>query len=86
MWTGVTSGLAGIKFSTSPSKYGEIRFIPIRSQIKKIKPNISLIEKKGWKRILFELEFRPNGLFDPVWCRKSKCSMTKAKMIKGRIK
>jgi hypothetical protein len=62
----VTRGLAGIKFSTSPSRKGEIRFILIRSQIKSIKPNTSLMEKKGWKRILFELEFSPKGLFDPV--------------------
>jgi hypothetical protein len=45
MWTGVTKGLAGMKFSVSPSKYGLIRAREISDHIIKINPNKSLKEK-----------------------------------------
>lgn len=31
-------------------------------------------------------ELRPRGLFEPVSCRKSRCSMVTAAMMKGRRK
>lgn len=31
-------------------------------------------------------EFKPVGLLDPVSCRKSKCTRTRAAIIKGRMK
>lgn len=33
----------------------------------------------GWEEI-------PRGLFDPVSCKNSRCRVTRAVMIKGRIK
>jgi len=42
MWTGVTKGLAGMKFSVSPSKNGEINERDVNSQIITINPNKSL--------------------------------------------
>jgi len=86
MCTGVTNGLAGIKFSVSPNKYGLINTSDINSQYIKINPKMSLYEKYGWKEILFTLEFNPNGLFDPVWWRKSKWIITIAAIIKGSTK
>jgi hypothetical protein len=67
MCTGVTRGLAGMKFSTSPIRKGLIKVIIIKIKIRTIIPNTSLIEKKGWKGILSKLEFLPRGLLDPVW-------------------
>jgi len=45
MWTGVTSGLAGIKFSGSPNIQGKKKQIIINSKIMVKKPNRSLDEK-----------------------------------------
>jgi hypothetical protein len=45
--TGVTKGLAGIKFSGSPSSQGHKNTKVPRSQIAKINPNKSLEEKYG---------------------------------------
>jgi hypothetical protein len=45
MCTGVTRGLAGIKFSVSPSKKGFVRTSNIRAHIIMINPKISLVEK-----------------------------------------
>lgn len=47
MCTGVTNGLAGIKFSVSPNKYGLINTSDINSQYIKINPKMSLYEKYG---------------------------------------
>ena len=44
MWTGVTKGLAGIKFSVSPNKYGSSKAIEIKVHRIKMKPNRSLNE------------------------------------------
>lgn len=67
MWTGVTSGFAGVKLSGSPSMYGFISdsITSINSMI--TNPTMSLNEKNGWKGILSILLFTPNGLFDPFW-------------------
>jgi len=86
MWIGVTRGLAGIKFSTSPRILGN-RSTRIERLILRIKiPNISLIEKKGWKGILSRLGFNPRGLLDPVWWRKIRWIITRAATINGRAK
>lgn len=54
--------------------------------IKIINPKMSLKEKKGWKGILSELLLIPNGLFEPVWCKKSKWIIVNAVTIKGNRK
>jgi len=62
----VTSGLAGMKFSTSPSMFGSRRIMNLRPKIIINAPIKSLIEKNGWKGILSRLEFSPKGLLEPV--------------------
>jgi hypothetical protein len=66
----VTNGLAGIKFSVSPRRKGLVSTNVIIAQNMIIKPNKSLKEKYGWNGILSEFEFIPEGLLDPVWCKK----------------
>jgi hypothetical protein len=68
----VTSGLAGIKFSTSPNIFGSRRIINLSPKIMISTPIKSLIEKNGWKGILSRLEFNPKGLLEPVWCRNTR--------------
>lgn len=44
MWTGVTSGFAGIKLSVSPNRKGAVKHKIIKIQSITINPNISLNE------------------------------------------
>lgn len=66
MWGGVIIGLAGVKLSGSPRRFGvnvdSIAVAPSRA----IKPNRSLYEKYGWNETLSRFGFRPVGLEDPV--------------------
>jgi len=66
MWTGVTSGLAGIKFSGSPKSVGENKAMIVNPESSKKNPKISLYEKYAWKVILSMSELSPVGLLDPV--------------------
>jgi hypothetical protein len=66
MCTGVTSGLAGVKLSGSPSKYGLFNDNVVNIVIITINPTMSLVVKYGWNGILSVSLFRPVGLFDPV--------------------
>lgn len=50
------------------------------------KPKMSLIVKYGWNGILSISEFMPDGLLDPVSCRKIRCTIARAAITKGRIK
>lgn len=84
--TGVTRGLAGMKFSESPNAYGLIRHNIEIAQIIIKNPAVSLNEKNGWNGILSTLEVSPNGLFDPVWWRNSKCTRVNAATTKGKRK
>lgn len=68
----MTSGLAGMKFSTSPSMFGSRRIINLNPRVIISTPIKSLIEKNGWKGILSRLEFNPKGLLEPVWWRNTK--------------
>lgn len=72
MWTGVTKGLAGIKFSVSPKRKGFIKASEIKAHSIITNPNMSLNEKQGWNGTLSEFELIPSGLFDPVWCKNNK--------------
>lgn len=45
MWGGVTSGLAGIKLSGSPRRFGENRAKAVSARIRMANPRTSLKEK-----------------------------------------
>lgn len=86
IWTGVTIGFAGKKFSGSPNSRGSSRFIMININIRMVIPMRSLIEKYGWNGILSYFLLIPIGLLDPVWCRNNKWIITIAVIINGRRK
>jgi len=66
---GVTKGLAGLKFSTSPSTFGLFAMIN-RSNVDKIVRGVrSLIENLGWNFILSTLVGMFLWLEDPFSCR-----------------
>lgn len=70
MCGGVTRGLAGVKFSGSPRRFGENNASSVRAKSISTNPSKSLYVKYGWKEILSASEFSPIGLFDPVSWRK----------------
>jgi hypothetical protein len=86
MCTGVTSGLAGVKLSGSPSRYGSFRDSAVRVARRTMKPTMSLVTKYGWNGILSVSLFSPRGLLDPVWCRNSRCTITIAAITNGMRK
>lgn len=86
IWTGVTRGLAGMKFSGSPKVQGNRREITNNlSNITK-KPLKSLKVKYGWNEILSRLLEIPKGLLEPVWWRKRRCTIETPAIIKGITK
>jgi hypothetical protein len=86
MCRGVPRGFAWLKFSGSPSRYGQARQITMRARNVIINPSRSFVEKNGWNGILsWSLEV-PSGLLDPVWCRKRRCTTTMADRINGNRK
>jgi hypothetical protein len=44
---------------------------------------MSLVVKYGWNGIFSVSLFNPIGLFHPVWCRNSRCTMTNTAMTYG---
>jgi hypothetical protein len=86
MCTGVTSGLAGVKLSGSPSTYGFINGIIVSIIIMIMNPRMSLNVKYGWNGILSIFLFTPKGLFDPVWCKNNKWIITIAIIMNGKMK
>lgn len=66
----MTSGFAGVKFSGSPSMFGENMASAISGEIIRTAPRMSLSEKYGWNGILSQSDTIPRGLFEPVSCRK----------------
>lgn len=50
------------------------------------KPKISLIVKYGWNGILSVSEFMPDGLLEPVSCRKIRWTIARAAITNGKIK
>lgn len=83
MWTGVTRGLAGIKFSGSPSSQGFVKHNIKRRKNITTKPNRSLYVKYGWNDTLSKFLLTPKGFLLPVWCRKRRCTPLKAATTKG---
>lgn len=65
--TGVTKGLAGMKFSVSPKRKGLVRTSIKSAHSIMTNPTRSLNEKYGWKGTLLRFEGVPVGLLDPVW-------------------
>jgi len=86
MWTGVTMGFAGIKFSGSPRSQGAWRHRRVNNKKKRINPNTSFTEKYGWNGLLSKFLSSPRGLEEPVSCRNNKWVALKAARIKGRRK
>lgn len=83
IWIGVFRGLAGIKFSGSPSKKGlsrtkEIKAAKIKSNVKK-----SLIAKNFRKGILSTFIVSPRGFLEPFSCKKKMWIITIPASRKG---
>jgi len=68
MCTGVTSGFAGLKFSTSPSKFGEFDTISMNMIEISVPGNRSFTENDGWNFILSVSVFVLFGFEDPFSC------------------
>jgi len=86
MWTGVTKGLAGLKFSGSLRRLGERSTMDER-RIKRIKnPVMSLVEKYVWNGVLSKLDSMPVGFLEPVWWRNRRWIIESAVIIKGKRK
>lgn len=83
MCTGVTNGLAGIKFSGSPSIQGSNRQISVKPINITKNPNKSFVVKYGWKLILSKFLLTPKGFPLPVWCKNNKCTPLSAATTKG---
>lgn len=83
---GVTIGLAMMKLSGSPNRFG--MKITNLNKIKRntIKPTTSLIVKYQWNGTLSDEELTPSGLFLPVLCNNRMCITTVKATIIGVIK
>ena len=86
MCGGVVSGLAGVKFSGSPRRFGENRARVVSGVIMKINPRMSFIEKYGWNGILSQSDEMPRGLLEPDSCRKVKWMRVSPVIMNGRRK
>jgi len=82
----VIIGFAIIKLLWSLSIYGKIKVKIKNIHIKIIIPNKSLITKYGAKLILSKFLFIPNGLLDPVICRKNRWMKVNIIIMNGKIK
>jgi len=86
MWTGVTRGLAEIKFSGSPNSQGSKIDKENKSVNIIIKPKISFQTKKGSNLTLSKSLFVPKGLPEPLSCKKNRCKTDMAPITKGNKK
>lgn len=68
MCTGVTKGFAGLKFSTSPSKFGVFEIINMNMIEINVPGKRSFTEKDGWNFILSVSVFVLFGFEDPFSC------------------
>jgi len=86
MWTGVTNGLAWLKFSTSPNKFGALKInVNIIIEIK-IVGVMSLIENEGWNFILSVFVFILFGFEDPFSCSSIKWINIITMITNGKMK
>jgi len=68
MCTGVTRGFAGLKFSTSPSRLGELEIINMNMIEIRAPGSKSFTENEGWNFILSVSVFVLFGFEDPFSC------------------
>jgi len=86
MCTGATSGLAGLKFSTSPNIFGLFDDSNIIKIISKIMGIVSFVENKGLNFTLSNIVEEFEGLDEPFSCSRIKCTNTRAAITIGKIK
>jgi len=83
---GVTKEFATIKFSGSPNIQGEIKVNINNINSINIKPKISLYEKYKWNGTLSKFRVNPKGLLEPVSCKNTRWTTTKAVITNGTTK
>ena len=83
IWIGVLKGFAGIKFSGSFNRNGDIKIMEININTAKIIVKKSLIAKNFKNGILSKFNHIPNGFLDPFSCKKKICIIIKRVKIKG---
>jgi len=86
MCTGVTRGLAGLKFSTSPRMFGVFDTIIMNIIEITVAGRRSFTENDGWNFILSVFVFVLFGLEDPFSCRSIKCIIISTINTIGRRK
>jgi len=75
MCTGVTRGFAGLKFSTSPSKFGVFEIISMNKIEIRVPGNRSFTENEGWNFILSVSVFVLFGFEEPFSCSNIRCTI-----------
>lgn len=86
MWTGAIIGLAGLKFSTSPSIFGLFDTIIISIVIIMIPGMESLIDRRGLNFTLSMFVFVFDGFEEPFSCRRIRWIIAVIEIINGRRK
>jgi len=86
MWIGATSGLAGLKFSTSPKILGTFEDIRIMRNTIIIIGRESLIVNRGLNFILSEFVIEVVGLEDPFSCNRIRWTNTDTVTTIGKMK
>jgi len=86
MWIGATSGLAGLKFSTSPKMLGVFEAMVIMKSMIISIGRESFTENRGLNFTLSKLVWEVVGFEDPPSWRRIKWTSTKTAMIIGKMK
>ena len=86
MCTGVTRGLAGLKFSTSPSRFGEFEIINMNRIEITVPGSKSFTENEGWNFILSVSVFVLFWFEDPFSCSIIRCTIIIAISTIGKMK
>lgn len=86
MCTGVTRGLAGFRFSTSPRRSGLFEIIRIIAREIHTIGDRSFVLKWGWNLILSVFVLEPVGFEEPVSCKAIRWMITSAAIAIGVMK
>lgn len=86
MWIGATSGLAGLKFSTSPSMFGAFEVNIIMDRAITTIGSVSLMVNIGLNFTFSMLVTVLVGFDDPFSCSRIRCLITIAAIIIGSMK
>jgi len=86
MCTGVTSGFAGLKFSTSPSMFGSFEIMNMKTIEIVVPGSRSFTENEGWNFILSVSVFVLFGFEDPFSCSSIRWITIRTISIIGRRK